>query len=76
MGAKGITETQHIAVAKMVVARLGLFARMGVVVKTGERRDARWATAWLGYPRRFEPDEHEDNYCYADEGISANELGF
>ncbi|HEX4079267.1 MAG TPA: hypothetical protein VHX61_10410 [Rhizomicrobium sp.] len=44
MAKKGFTEAHHLAVTKMVVARLGLFGREGAVVKSGKTRDARWAT--------------------------------
>lgn len=43
MAAKGLTEAHHVAVTKMVVARLGAFARSGAIGKTGKTRDARWA---------------------------------
>jgi hypothetical protein len=43
MAAKGFPETHYAAVTKMVVARLGTFARDGAVAKTGKTRDARWA---------------------------------
>jgi len=42
MAKKGFTDAHHLAVTKMVVARLGAFARDGVVAKTGKTRDARW----------------------------------
>jgi hypothetical protein len=45
MAAKGFPEDHYLAVTKMVVARLGAFARSGAVVKTGKTRDAQWALA-------------------------------
>ena len=44
MAAKGFPDTHYTAVTKMVVERLGLFAREGAIVKTGKTRDARWVT--------------------------------
>jgi len=40
--AKGFPEAHYLAISKMVVSRLGAFAREGAVVKTGKTRDARW----------------------------------
>lgn len=45
MSKKGLTEAHYRAVTKMVVSRLGAFARTGAVAKTGKTRDARWAVA-------------------------------
>jgi hypothetical protein len=45
MVAKGFPEAHYLPIAKMVVQRLGVFARDGVVVKTGSTRDARWTAA-------------------------------
>ncbi|HTT84694.1 MAG TPA: hypothetical protein VMF67_14540 [Rhizomicrobium sp.] len=42
MAAKGFPEAHYTAVTKMVVSRLGAFARDGVVAKTSKTRDARW----------------------------------
>jgi hypothetical protein len=43
MAAKGYPEMHYLPIAKMVVQRLGVFAREGAVAKTGKTRDARWA---------------------------------
>ncbi|HEY3637017.1 MAG TPA: hypothetical protein VGK90_02610 [Rhizomicrobium sp.] len=43
MAAKGFPEAHYLPVSKMVVSRLGAFAREGVVAKSGKTRDARWA---------------------------------
>jgi|SRR5579871_1379309 len=48
MAAKGFPEAHYTAVTKMVVSRLGAFARSGAVAKTGKTRDARWTVAGSG----------------------------
>jgi hypothetical protein len=36
-------DAAHLAVTKMVIARLGVFTKAGGIVKAGKTRDARWA---------------------------------
>ena len=43
IAAKGFPDTAHLAVTKMVVARLNVLAGRGELAKTGKTRDARWA---------------------------------
>lgn len=43
MAKRGFSEAYHLAVMKMVVARLGAFARTGTIAKSGKTRDGRWA---------------------------------
>jgi hypothetical protein len=45
MAAKGITEAHYLPVTKMVLARLNRAALDGVVVKSGNTRDARWSVS-------------------------------
>jgi len=42
IAAKRFPDAAHLAVTKMIVARLGAFAKRGEVVKTGVSRNARW----------------------------------
>ncbi|MGH6889409.1 MAG: hypothetical protein ACREHF_09455 [Rhizomicrobium sp.] len=45
MAAKGLTPAHHLAVTKMVIARLGAFATTGAVTKLGKTKGARWAVS-------------------------------
>ncbi|HLY05848.1 MAG TPA: hypothetical protein VKR31_08885 [Rhizomicrobium sp.] len=42
IAAKGFPDTAHLAVTKMVVARLNVLAGRGEIAKSGKTRDARW----------------------------------
>jgi hypothetical protein len=43
IAAKRFPDTAHLAITKMIVARLGVLAGRGEIAKTGKTRDARWA---------------------------------
>lgn len=43
IAAKHFPDTAHLAVTKMIVARLNVLAKRGEIAKTGRTRDARWA---------------------------------
>lgn len=42
IAAKHFPDTAHLAVTKMIVARLNVLAGRGEIAKTGKTRDARW----------------------------------
>jgi hypothetical protein len=42
IAAKRFPDAAHLAITKMIVARLGVFAKRGEIAKTGRTRDARW----------------------------------
>lgn len=44
IAAKRFPDMAHLAVTKMIVARLNVLAGRGDIAKTGKTRDARWAT--------------------------------
>ena len=45
IAAKHFPDTAHLAVTKMIVARLNVLAKRREITKTGRTRDARWAIA-------------------------------
>ncbi len=45
IAAKGFPDACHLAVTKMIVARLGAMTRRGEIAKDGKTRNARWAVA-------------------------------
>jgi hypothetical protein len=45
IAAKHFPDAAHLAVTKMVVARLSVLAKRGEIAKTGMTRDARWSVA-------------------------------
>ncbi|HEX4158724.1 MAG TPA: hypothetical protein VHY79_09625 [Rhizomicrobium sp.] len=45
IAAKGFPDAAHLAVTKMVIARLGVFAKAGGIAKTGKTRDSRWTVS-------------------------------
>ena len=42
IAARRFPDAAHLAVTKMIIARLGAFAKRSEIVKTGVSRDARW----------------------------------
>jgi hypothetical protein len=44
IAAKRFADAAHLAVTKMIVARLGVLAKRGELAKNGRTRDARWAS--------------------------------
>jgi hypothetical protein len=45
IAAKSFPEANHVAVTKMIVARLGALTKRGELVKTGVTRNARWVVS-------------------------------
>jgi hypothetical protein len=43
IAAKGFPDSAHLAVTKMIVARLGAMTRRGEIVKDGKKKNAQWA---------------------------------
>lgn len=45
LAAKGYPDSSHLAITKMIIARLNAFMKQGSVVRHGKTRGAKWAVA-------------------------------